>query len=227
MLRLLAATLVVAATTADDAIWLIPYVASPQLSIRDRIIHGLLFLGTLETMVLLCVLTAQTINSLVSEEWVLGAIGAILCWGIALFLYVRKILKKKRREKQKEAALNNSSKDDGPTYGSVPQEAEDPIEDLVEGLSLSPMTVISLTFIGALDEVSYFPSLLLGKVFSAVDLCLGTLFASCLILAAVTLFLSQCKPLLDWLDRIPLYAVLSVFATILTAGAVFDYISEQ
>jgi hypothetical protein len=171
MLRLVGATLTVALTTADDAVWLVPYVVSNQLPIQLRVIHAVLFVGTLETMVLLCVLTAETIRSVVTNDYILGALAATLCWGIALFLYIKKILKKRRREiQQANAPLinNNSSLDDGSSYGSVPSHAPDSDDNNVgEGgaVSLSPWTVVSLTFLGALDEVSYFPSLLLGKVF--------------------------------------------------------------
>ena len=89
----------------------------------------------------------------------------------------------------------------------------------------SPWTVISLTTLGALDEVSYFPSLLLGKFFTPLDLCIGTFIAACLILVVVTLFLSQCKPVLDWLDRIPLYGIVLVFALALTTGVILDMMS--
>jgi cadmium resistance protein CadD (predicted permease) len=233
MLRLVAATLTVALTTADDAVWLVPYVASNRLAIQHRIIHAFLFVGTLESMVLLCVLTAETIRSFVTNDYILGAIGATLCWSIALFLYIKKMLKKRRRDiQQAEAPLNNnSSLDDGSSYGSVPQRAPDFSDDAnmrdERGVSLSPWTVVSLTFLGALDEVSYFPSLLLGKVFSPFDLCLGTLLAACLVLSVVTLFLSRCQPLLNWLDRIPLYAVLFVFATILTVDVIVDYLQDR
>lgn len=233
MLRLVGATLTVALTTADDAVWLVPYVVSNQLPIQHRVIHAVLFVGTLETMVLLCVLTAETIRSFVTNDYILGALAATLCWGIALFLYIKKILKKRRREiQQANAPLinNNLSLDDGSSYGSVPYHAPDSDDNNVgEGgaVSLSPWTVVSLTFLGALDEVSYFPSLLLGKVFSPLDLCLGTFLAACLVLSVVTLFLSRCQPLLDCLDRIPLYAILSIFATILTVGVILDFVQDR
>lgn len=233
MLRLVGATLTVALTTADDAVWLVPYVVSNQLPIQHRVIHAVLFVGTLETMVLLCVLTAETIRSFVTNDYILGALAATLCWGIALFLYIKKILKKRRREiQQANAPLinNNLSLDDGSSYGSVPYHAPDSDDNNVgEGgaVSLSPWTVVSLTFLGALDEVSYFPSLLLGKVFSPLDLCLGTFLAACLVLSVVTLFLSRSQPLLDCLDRIPLYAILSIFATILTVGVILDFVQDR
>jgi uncharacterized membrane protein YedE/YeeE len=83
-----------------------------------------------------------------------------------------------------------------------------------------------LTFVGALDEISYFPALLVGGVFSSWQLCLGTLLAACLILVIITMFLSQCKPLIEWLDTIPLYGIVGAFAIVLTGGVVVDLLSE-
>lgn len=242
MIRLVAATLTVAATTADDAVWLVPYILSHHLPIHHRILHGLIFIGTLQVMVLLCVLMAHTIGLFVTEEYILGAIGATLCWGIAIFMMVKKMIKsKKRREAEQIKAAQQGEApllvvastdsdsavpaDDGSSYGSVP--TTNHVAQESEGVSWSPWLVVSLTMVGALDEVSYFPSLILGKVFSPVDLCLGTFFAACLIVAVVGLFLSRCRPILEFLDRIPLYAVLFVFATILTIGAILDYFHEQ
>ena len=91
----------------------------------------------------------------------------------------------------------------------------------------SPWAVISFTTLGALDEVSYFPTLLLGKMFTPLDLCLGTLLASCIVLLVVNLFLSQCKPILDFLDRIPLWVIVGGFATVLTVGVLVDVFSRD
>ena len=70
----------VAATTADDAIWLVPFTA-PQLPTCTRIIHGILFVATLEVLACLCVIIASSLQMIVGEdkEIVLGAIGAGIC----------------------------------------------------------------------------------------------------------------------------------------------------
>jgi hypothetical protein len=78
--------------------------------------------------------------------------------------------------------------------------------------------IMSLTTLGALDEISYFPALLVGNVFSPSELCIGTLLASGIILVIVLMFLSKFKPLVDFLDSIPLYGIVGIFAVILTAG---------
>jgi len=88
----------------------------------------------------------------------------------------------------------------------------------------SPWTVISLTTLGALDEISYFPALVVGRVFTPFDLCLGTFLAALVVLMIVTCFLQPLQPLMTWLDRIPLYGIVAMFATVLTMSVLWDWI---
>ena len=78
--------------------------------------------------------------------------------------------------------------------------------------------IISLTTLGALDEMCYFPVLLVGHVFSPVQLCVGTILASGIILVVVLMFFSKFKPLVDFLDKIPLYGIVAMFAAMLTVA---------
>jgi len=86
----------------------------------------------------------------------------------------------------------------------------------------SPRTILCLTMLGALDEVSYFPALLVGGVFTDSELACGTVLASAVVLTLITTCLAKSKPILNCMDAVPLYAVVGLFACILTAGAVLD-----
>jgi hypothetical protein len=230
------ATLTVVVTTLDDAVWLVPYLASPSLSLRAKALHAFLFVGTLVSLAVACVMLAEVIQRTAfsyanpeQTEIILGAIGAGICWIIALVLFIRKMLKRRRRAEQarllaEDAEAPPSSTPNETTYGSTqPQEEEWHDEDWQElPSSMSPWTVISLTTLGALDELSYFPALILGGIFSPVELCVGTLFASLVILIIVTCFLARLQPVVDCFDRIPLYAIVAVFATLLTIETIFD-----
>lgn len=225
------ATLTVAATTADDAIWLIPYLSGP-----NGWLHGVLFVATLETLVIVCVLASRALVAIVSEEWILSAIGAALCWLIAIGLFVKKWLKKRRRLQSQQTDPSSQREDvesSTPTdsltqhnYGAL-DEALSTEAKTKDAMPFSPLTVVSLTSLGALDELSYFPALLLGGVFTPYDLCLGTAMAALLILAVVTSCLTRCQPLLDCLDSIPLYAVVGLFAAILTVETLFDFLTND
>lgn len=242
---LVGATLLITATTIDDAVWLIPYCASPQLNTMTKAVNGLTFILTLEFLAICCVLISKIFQDLlishyggrndrVDASFVLGLAGAIICWIIALGLYIKKIMKRRQRANaalvdSKESQEEDSSmliKDD--IENSVEIKANEDIgsssddDDSLQGrdISTSPSIwmVISLTTIGALDEISYFPALLLGNIFSSTELCIGTLLASGIMLVIVLVFLSKFKPLVDFLDSIPLYGIVGLFAIILTAG---------
>jgi hypothetical protein len=238
--KLFGATAMVTLTTADDAIWLVPYTAS-YLPLSTRVIHGVLFVLTLELLVCGCVAVSSLFQWVVDtkaipsdahwpdENIILGSIGAGICWIIAIFLFVRKCLKKRRRAEREltmsERELHRATTQQvSNKYGSVQTDDEDENE-----ISSSPsiLAVVSFTTLGTLDEVSYFPSLLLGGMFTPFDLCLGTFFAAIIVLIVVTVFLSQCKPVLDFLDRIPLYGIVAVFATVLTGDVLFDVMMDD
>lgn len=236
--RLAGATVMVTLTTVDDAIWLVPYTA-PHLPLSTRIIHGVLFILTLELLVCACVAVSSLFQWAVStkkisnikwpnDEIILGAIGAAICWAIAIFLFIKKCLKKRRCAAQRDNPDKSENGRDlhrasthrvSNQYGSVNTNEDE--DDRISS-SPSPWAVMSFTTLGALDEVSYFPSLLLGGMFTPFDLCMGTFLASCIVLAVVTFFLARCKPVLDFLDRIPLYGIISAFATVLTIGVIID-----
>jgi hypothetical protein len=240
--KLAGATLTVTLTTADDAIWLVSYTA-PYLPLYTRIIHGVLFVLTLELLACGCVAVASTFKWVVtnnkassdvnwpSDDIVLGSIGAGICWIIAIFLFVRKCLKKRRRAAERDLSQSEKELHRAATqkvsnqYGSIHAEDEDD-ENHVSSRP-SPWAVVSFTTLGALDEVSYFPSLLLGGVFTPRDLCLGTFLAACIVLIVVTVFLTRCKPVLDFLDRIPLYGVVAIFAAVLTGDVIFDVMTKD
>ncbi|KAL7468560.1 hypothetical protein ACHAXS_010402 [Conticribra weissflogii] len=254
--KLIGATLTVTLTTVDDSVWLVAY-TSPKLPLSTRIIHATLFVLTLEALVFACVVIASGVQLAVvgdqengeessstydsNDEILLESIGALICWMISGVLFVRKWLKRKRRIAAQAGPLRASPQQGDNNYGSTDEPDGEPgkLDDVSSSSSEndanengisnrpSPWVVVSLTALGALDEVSYFPSLLLGKVFTSIDLCLGTFFAACIVLVVVTMFLSRCKPILDFLDSIPLYGIVATFALVLTAEIVADALSSH
>lgn len=245
---IISATLLITATTIDDAVWLIPYCTSPHLSTTTKAIHAITFIITLESLAIISVGIAKVFKSYLltqfssdsdtsdNVDFILGLAGAIICWVIAIVLFVKKMLKRRRRAMAAKKAEYESA--DELVNGDIALDGEnsaliagDDVEN-VENASgdegsdhgahfnrnSSIWLIVSLTTLGALDEISYFPALLVGHVFTAKELCIGTLFASGTILAIVLLFLSKFKPLVDCLDRIPLYGIVGMFAIILTAG---------
>jgi hypothetical protein len=171
----------------------------------------------------------------------LEGIAVVICWLLAIGFFVKKLLKKRRRRQQqqvapKESASTNDSIEVEYSYGAVDSsspEEEEAADDIDIGIddddwnrlptSSQPWTVVSLTTLGFLDEISYFPALILGHIFSVWELVLGTLLAGILMLAIQVFLATQCKPLMDFLnDRVPLYGIITVFATILTLHLLWD-----
>lgn len=251
-----AATALVAATTADDAIWLLKF-TSPLLPTATRIAHGLLFVATLTALSAGCVVAAMLVEKAViaggcstpdNEEVVMGIVGASLCWFLAGYLYVKKLLKRrKKRVMQASAVSMGNGAGNGATYGSIEEGPRSIVKNLGaefdddassssssssdsscdnygEDIPQTPsvMTVISLTSLGALDEMIYLPSLIIGRVFTPSELCLGTFLAAIVVLVTVVFFLSTFKPLIDFVDRVPLYGIIGAFAIVLTIGVVVD-----
>lgn len=247
---IIGATILVASTTIDDAVWLVPYTTSSHLPFYTKLINGITFVATLEALSLLCVgfyaalkhglflyydngstgnnKDNYTNDSLEKNEehigFIMEFIGALICWAIAIFLFVKKMLKRRRRQlqklqqQQKQEEQQTLVGDGG--QNNINNTNDDDDDDDINTIPTTPSIpiIISFTALGALDEISYFPALIMGHIFTPAELCIGALFASILILGVISLFLSQCKPLVDCLDRIPLYGIVGMFAIVLTAG---------
>jgi hypothetical protein len=220
---------------------------------NEKAIHALTFILTLQFVVVLSIILSNATKLVVNKKIgdTLPFVGATLAWLIAVYLYVRTIMKKRRRRKKEEesekmktnvAVLKEESiaiKLDGGGYGSADNKGsnEGSYEDsgIVASSSsssssssskffkvddkLGPVTVFTLTLMGALDELTYFPSVLIGGTFTGVDLAIGAFVSCTVILIVIAYLLSTFKPILELMDKIPLYGVVAVFATILTVEA--------
>jgi len=83
-------------------------------------------------------------------------------------------------------------------------------------------TLFVIAFIGSVDDLTLFVPMLVGKGFDIVQLMLGCLMATIVILT-FCICIGLCKPIADCLSKIPLAAIVIVFATVLLLKAfVFD-----
>lgn len=179
-------------------------------------------------------------------EW----ISVIICWILAAGFYIKKILKKRRRQrlkrKQQQQQLQQQDEttpilplfeNNNNDRSSIEKQSElsfvnnnnhviiDDSREEPVGISstIRPCTVASLTALGFLDEISYFPTLIIGNIFSVTELLMGTFFAGLIVLGIQVFLFRQCKPLIDFLDkRVPLYAIIACFAIILTFHLIWD-----
>lgn len=231
---ILGAAVTVLITTLDDSIWLVSFVGTSSLPKSVRLVNAATFLSSLMGLALLCCALAVGIEealaiktSLQAEhlERTLQWIAVIFCWLLAAGFYIRKQLKMRRR-RQEESRLRDDSEmseqEKGSYYGSVPHQESSEAEDAPR--SSQPCAIVLLTTLGFLDEISYFPALIVGKIFSVWELCLGTLFAGIVMLGIQGFLASQCKPLIDCLDNhVKLHGIIAIFALILTINLILDY----
>jgi len=228
VLRSLCAFLVVFITTADDTIWLIPMLSTNKFTTSARVIHASVFCCTLQVACLaswlFCLVFGSALEATafsykgkeIETETVLNVAAIILTWLLALGLFIKSMRKKWLRSQRPLNEMQTRK-----NYGTIENDFQD--SDALEddsplGQETVPQiaTVGMLTLTGALDEMICFPSFILAGTFSYPELAFGCLSACLIILAVVTLIINTCKPLLDLFDRIPLYAIISVYAVILT-----------
>mmetsp|Transcript_20584 Transcript_20584/g.50526 ORF Transcript_20584/g.50526 Transcript_20584/m.50526 type:complete len:276 (-) Transcript_20584:68-895(-) len=179
-----------------------------------------------------------------SLERTLQWIAVIFCWLLAAGFYIKKQLKRRRRrrqqqqqqQQQEESRLQNDDSDTleqqqgiGSDYGSLAQQEQE--ESYAEDKTAAPLrtsqpcTVVMLTTLGFLDEISYFPALVIGQIFSVWELLLGTLLAGIAMLGIQAFLASQCKPFIDFLDdHVKLHGIIALFAFILTIQLMLEYI---
>jgi hypothetical protein len=239
--RCLIATAFIFITTADDTVWLLPILLNHK-KISSKIMICLTFIGTLQVA---CIIVATFLYFLEKSSLIMNSkqitiyksllqvIGLVLIWTTAIILHLRKCYKTYKKNRARRTLIKS---EDNQTrfiiYGSVDNNVVKDLEmlnseivnnkdieltDDAEGFP-SLITVSSLTFFGALDEIVCFPSLVLSNTFSLFELSLGCLIASILILTIITLLLNIFKPILDFFDRIPLYVIIYFFAVIQTVN---------
>jgi hypothetical protein len=81
-----------------------------------------------------------------------------------------------------------------------------------------PLAIIA--FLGSLDDLTLFVPLLVGKTFSIIQLFIGALIATLMILTICT-FLTRCRLIARLLERIPLVAIVAAFSIVLLVKGIW------
>ena len=240
LMGLLEATLTILVTTLEDCVWLVPLVAQAsdaKIAFAHAFIFVATFIGLSITVCAVALALKEGLSQqLKSADIILEATGATLCWVLAGYFYYKAWSKKRARQRQREQEeLRHADTEYGAVAAIVDQELQGLAKPEVTGGSFDPSearsdtiqawTIISLTIAGSLDEISYFPGLIVGKIFTPTELILGTLLVSLIILAMVDLLVRRCTRCLHVLDQIPLYAVIGLFAILLTLEVAWDLVT--
>eukprot|EP00457_Paulinella_chromatophora_P011103 gb/GEZN01011229.1/.p1 GENE.gb/GEZN01011229.1/~~gb/GEZN01011229.1/.p1 ORF type:complete len:247 (-),score=22.96 gb/GEZN01011229.1/:405-1145(-) len=235
--RCLLAGLTIVATSGDDTLFLLPFIASTTRSWYRRCVNMTVWLLTLVSLVaaaqIVVVLGIEVdkagyFTMLLGPDWTpqlsLGLVGVIFVWLVMVLLLSKWLCKryKRRMAKKHKDDCDSNYNDTNNNYGvkSVQPTLEQDTQLEVSSSSGSSdaCTIIALTIMGGLDEIAYFPSLLLTQTFSLSELCVGSVLAGTLLLLILQLALAQCRFLLDFLDRIPLWCIVAVYAIVMTVG---------
>lgn len=240
--RIAAAAGVIFATTADDSFWLIPFLSPTRYSPATRALHALAFCLSLQAVVLASSATSSAFGAgfrgqdsvlEISHGLLLQIVAATLAWIIAACLFIkqwRKRCRKRNANVGKPAAQgpdhsstpatasrigNDTQPHDVPAAGQEPSAAaaEEPA---------SVKMVFVLGLLGGLDELAYFPTLLLGGTFTAFELSCGAVLATVGIVVVLIVALERFRPVLEFFDRIPLWGVVASFASIMTAEILIE-----
>lgn len=217
-------------TTADDTVWLVPMLSTRKYRQKDVLLHALMFCGTLQLVCLacwvICVVFAKTMAHVkvgekdVKLETLLQLSAIIITWAVAAFLFVKKMIKLYWKRQQLAANARHNVNYEAIRDPEMPPEYPSPhllIEEVTPPLEdAQPISVFFLTIVGALDEMMCFPSFLLAGTFSIWELSFGCLMASLFILLSITVLFSACQPILNCFDKIPLYAIVALYACYIT-----------
>ncbi|HRH94043.1 MAG TPA: hypothetical protein PKV72_05955 [Candidatus Peribacteria bacterium] len=182
---ILGACLAKLASSADDVVWLLPFVSGARRSSGIR--SAVLYVATLEFVVLLSWIIALAGGGALrlwlpaaQAEEALQYASAILLACYALFLWSR-----------------------GPVNPEHPARA----------------SVVIISFLGSLDELSYFPGLQWSGLFSPLELAAGTALAGAAVVG-ICLGAGGLKGVSRRLEAIPLWLIVAVFAGFSFAQAV-------
>jgi hypothetical protein len=245
------ATLTILVTSLEDCVWLVPLIARPS----NRTVawtNGAAFVIASTGMSLLTCLLAVLLDAQFGTGTnLLGLqmLGAALCWILAAFYFYKS---RRKRQGRLSTTMNYDESLFTNEYETCPvhelhdltntsttalpivertldndDNNDDETRDTRQHDTAQPWMILSFTILGGLDEVAYFPALILGKVFTWAELVLASLLTSLIVLLCVDVLVKRCNVCLRVLDRIPLYAVVAMYAFLLTVEIIWDFVTDD
>lgn len=231
----------VIATSGDDALWLVPFVASRTRSFAARLLNMFVWTATLVSLCWVAYLTVMfghwagdsgLLSTVFGPQWptelCLQFFGVVLVWVIMVILLLQWCRKKQRkaRTRAEEALLRDTDAEGYLTMMEVAKASSSKQADAPPNVLQDVCSVVCLTLTGGLDEVAYFPSLLLTNTYNITQLSIGTGLACIVMLVVLICFLGQCKPLLEALDAVPMWAFVAFYALLLTLVFAIDCMED-
>eukprot|EP00931_Biecheleriopsis_adriatica_P070621 TRINITY_DN4439_c0_g1_i2.p1 TRINITY_DN4439_c0_g1~~TRINITY_DN4439_c0_g1_i2.p1 ORF type:complete len:286 (-),score=36.15 TRINITY_DN4439_c0_g1_i2:115-888(-) len=234
-------------SSIDDVVWLAPFLTQNISWVtRSRNIAIYVTVCLVQTVLAMCiaysgdkVVEMLTRNS--KDAWSSEKILTVIA-GILLVLFAIKLIfceeADEEETKEDEGEENKYAKvapsDEGGEAGIVPgrqgsrqlSARNRPIESangeeaqLAEDTK-GPQTLFVMAFVGSLDDLTLFVPMLVGKGFDMIQLIIGSLIASTIIVM-ICLLAGLCRPVADCLSAIPLPAIVMAFAVMLLTKSFF------
>jgi len=238
-------------SSIDDVVWLVPFLIVPDRSmvIRNMVIYSWVCL--FQTMFALAISTGgiaaldamnKSSNGWSSEKILSFFAGvSLLAYGAKLFYewYDENYDFSSTNDEEGSSLLDNDMDDikssasalnghqtsahDLETSSHHNKDGDDDDDHSSQSKESKKRTAGALflvSFLGSLDDLTLFVPMLVGQALSWEELVLGSMVAVCIIIM-LCIFLGLCKPVANFLESIPLFAIVTVFGTFLTTKALF------
>lgn len=234
-------------SSIDDVVWLAPFLTS-SLSHSTRMQNAIIYISVCLTQTIVAMAIAYSGDTLVAlltknqeNAWSTDKILTIFA-GSMLALYSVKLTIEYIQEMNEEEGSTDDDKDSDNKYGQVSSETTDDEVAKPMCFNVDPelgseeaeadsalqrqkkneqkhtQTLFVIAFLGSVDDLTLFVPMLVGKGFDMFQLVIGGFVAASAIVM-LCVFLGLCKPVADCLARVPLAAIVVVFAVVLLLKA--------
>jgi hypothetical protein len=243
-----AAIVVKLASSIDDVLWLSAFL-TPRLKPKERLRNVLTYTSVCLLQTCLAFILSKFGSSVIDE--VLGGAddqrmstdrlltlisgSALLLYSIYLGIECYKENVPEESEDYESVALNTSFGSTGEDADYKDREVADhpammEVMEIEEQETVAVETVRNnkqsrslaiIPFLGSIDDLTLFVPLLVGKALTILQLVLGAMMATLLIIV-LCIFLTRCEIVANILEKIPLVAIVAAFSVILLVkGIIF------
>mmetsp|Transcript_75895 Transcript_75895/g.175993 ORF Transcript_75895/g.175993 Transcript_75895/m.175993 type:complete len:252 (+) Transcript_75895:93-848(+) len=237
LLGLVSALALKLSSSVDDVVWLAPFLTSNSSTVT-RLQNSTVYITICMFQTFVAMAIAYSGKAVVARltsgraHWSTEKILTVVA-GVLLAVYSVKLLCEFLQEsRESESEEENSDRgstsllsinDESPTEGGENRDLQNDVEAIGNGGKTGQketkegarqQTLFFIAFVGSVDDLTLFVPMLVGKGFDIFQLALGAFVASSAIVL-LCIFIGLCKPIADFLSRVPLFAVVMLFAAIL------------
>lgn len=226
-------------SSVDDVVWLAPFLTSNS-SVATRLHNSTVYIGICLLQTLVAMLIAysgeEAVNHMtagIKDAWStekIMTVGAGILLGVYSLKLLHEYIQELREGGEEEGApdgielanMEESGKEavDSDALLKTAGDVEAPrVQDAADQKASSAaksrqQALYCIAFVGSVDDLTLFVPMLVGKGFDVVQLVLGA-FTAAATIVLLCVFIGLCKPIADFLTRVPLFLVVMGFAALL------------